>query len=183
MRTVDIAQTFIRYARTEAAAPLGIEYQVASALDLPFDDEQFDFATAFMSFQDMPQQEAGFREAFRVLKPGGFLQFSITHPCFQTPKWNWILDEGGRRTAMIVGDYFDQAACRTDEWTFGAAPPEVHSRYPKFRIAYFDHTLSEWLNMLLRAGFNSKPLPNQRPATKSCSSTQTCTTRGSLPTF
>lgn len=161
---IDIAETFIRHARAaEAEAPLGIQYQVASALKLPFDDGQFDFATAFMSFQDMPQQEAAFREAYRALKLGGFLQFSITHPCFQTPKWGWITDESGRRVALTVGDYFNQAECRFDEWTFGAAPPEIKSRYPKFRVAYFDHTLSEWLTMVLRAGFELEAFAEPTP--------------------
>jgi SAM-dependent methyltransferase len=165
MSAVDITEAFIRYARAaEAGVPLGIQYKVASALKLPFDEEEFDFATAFMSFQDMPQQELAFREAFRVLKPGGFLQFSITHPCFQTPKWSWIMDESDRRVAMTVGDYFDHGECRVDEWTFGAAPPEVQSRYPKFRVAYFDHTLSEWLNMLLRVGFQLEAFAEPTPS-------------------
>src|SRR5262245_48480302 len=58
MCALDISRTFIRYAQqAEAEAPLGIAYQVASALRLPYPDEPFDFATGFMSFQDMPQQE------------------------------------------------------------------------------------------------------------------------------
>lgn len=32
-------------------------------------------------------------EAHRVLKPGGFLQFSICHPCFDTPHRRNLRDE------------------------------------------------------------------------------------------
>src|SRR5215831_789894 len=52
---VDIAEEFIAHARqAEAAEPLGIDYRVASAVDLPFADACFDFATGFMSFMDVP---------------------------------------------------------------------------------------------------------------------------------
>src|SRR3954452_7490297 len=47
----DIAEVFIGHARrAEADEPLGIDYRVASAVDLPFADETFGFATGFMSF-------------------------------------------------------------------------------------------------------------------------------------
>src|SRR5258706_13438565 len=79
---VDISEIFIRYARqSEARELLGIDYGVASAVELPFADSTFDFATAFMSFMDIPETSRVLAEAYRVLKPGAFLQFSITHPC------------------------------------------------------------------------------------------------------
>lgn len=154
MTAFDIAATFIRYARAaEREEPLGIRYLVATASRLPFADGAFDFATAFMSFQDIADQETAVAEAFRVLRPGGFLQFSIIHPCFQTPKFGWIRDEAGRKVALTVGDYFREPGCRVDEWIFGAAPAELKARYPKFRTPYFERTLSEWLNLLVGAGF------------------------------
>lgn len=165
MSAIDIAETFIRYAReAEAEQPLGIGYQVASALSLPFGDEAFDFATAFMSFQDMPEQPVALREAWRVLKPGGFFQFSITHPCFIATSTGWQTDENGRRVALRVANYFDRDECQIETWTFGSAPQELKDRYPPFRIAYFDHTLSGWLNMVLGAGFQleefAEPVPS-----------------------
>lgn len=77
---------FVRYARAEEnGAPQGIRYAEASAQRLPFRDARFDFATAFMSLMDMPDPDLALREACRILKRGGFLQFSITHPCFDLP--------------------------------------------------------------------------------------------------
>jgi ubiquinone/menaquinone biosynthesis C-methylase UbiE len=154
MIALDIAPTFIRYAReAEQAEPLGIDYLEASASWLPFKDGQFDFVAAFMSMQDIPDQERAVAEAFRVLRPGGFFQFSIIHPCFQTPKFGWIRDEAGRKVAATVGDYFRPNRCRIDEWSFGAAPEELRKQYPKFKTPYFERPLSSWLNMLLDAGF------------------------------
>lgn len=164
MTGLDIAPTFIRHAReAESADPRGIDFHVGSASALPFADESFDFATAFMSFQDLPHQEEAFGEAYRVIRPGGFLQFSITHPCFQTPKWDWILDESGRRTAMIVGDYFDRPEVLMSEWTFGSAPKELSGRFGMFKVPYFEKTLSEWLNLVLSTGFQLEEFAEPHP--------------------
>ena len=154
MTGIDIAPTFVRHAAAaERESPLGIRYHRASAAALPFQEASFDFTTAFMSLQDIADQRAAVAEAYRVTRPGGFFQFSITHPCFQTPKWGWIRDASGRKVALTVGDYFREGACRIEEWTFGAAPPGLRERYPPFRTPYFEWTLSGWLNLLLRVGF------------------------------
>ena len=50
MTAFDIAATFIQYAiDAEREKPLGIGYQLASGVEMPFADQSFDFATAFMS--------------------------------------------------------------------------------------------------------------------------------------
>src|SRR2546423_13278605 len=52
---IDIAEVFIAHAQAaEKETSLGINYQVASAVDLPLHDATFDFATAFMSLMDIP---------------------------------------------------------------------------------------------------------------------------------
>src|SRR5712692_7909357 len=56
MTAIDIADVFIAHAQAaEKETPLGIDYQVASAVALPFADATFDFATAFMSLMDVPE--------------------------------------------------------------------------------------------------------------------------------
>jgi SAM-dependent methyltransferase len=154
MTAIDIAPTFVRHARgAEEAEPLGIEYLVASGTGLPFSDKRFDFVIATMSLMDMPDHDRVVREAHRVLKAGGFFQFSITHPCFQTPRWRWVRDDAGERAAVECGDYFREADGDVDEWIFGAAPEEERARHEKFRVPRFTRTLSSWLNLLVDAGF------------------------------
>src|SRR5258707_9963607 len=64
---IDIAENFIAHARqAEAHQPLGIDYRVASAVDLPFADASFEFATGFMSFMDIPETDRLLAEAYRV---------------------------------------------------------------------------------------------------------------------
>ena len=151
---VDVSEKFIAFAREEEARrPLGIEFQVASAVELPFREASFDFAVAFMSLMDIPEYEKALAEAFRVLRPSGFLQFSITHPCSDTPHRRNLRDAGRKTYALEVGGYFAGTPDRVDEWLFGAAPAELKSQFRPFRVPRFHHTLSQWLNAVLHAGF------------------------------
>src|SRR5215471_5959829 len=118
---IDVAENFIRHAtQAEVSEPLGVAYGVASGVELPFAEGTFDFATAFMSFMDIPETRLVLAEAFRILKPGGFLQFSITHPCFDTPHRRNLRDESGLTYAIEVGDYFRGLDGEISEWLFGA---------------------------------------------------------------
>lgn len=154
MRGVDLAPTFLRHARaTETAEPLGIEYLQGDALALPFAAASFDFATAFMSLMDLPHQERALAEAWRVLRPGGFLQFSILHPCFVPPHRRVVRDEAQEIRAIEVGRYFETEGGLVDTWWFSALPREQRDQVPPFRVPYFHRTLSEWCNMLCQAGF------------------------------
>jgi SAM-dependent methyltransferase len=154
LTAIDISRTFIRHAReAERKQPFGIDYRAASAVDLPFPDESFDFTMATMSFMDIPEHEKVISEVYRVLKPGGFLQFSITHPCFMTPHLKSVRDETGKKVAYEVGDYFRPLHGQIDEWIFSAAPPDLKAKLPKFRVPRFTRTLSSWMNLLVDAGF------------------------------
>jgi SAM-dependent methyltransferase len=164
MTGLDIAETFIRHARAEEArAPLGITYHHASAVILPYPAASFDFATAFMSLMDIPETDEVLAESFRVLRPGGFLQFSITHPCFNPPHRRVCRDEQGLATAIEVGDYFVDARGRVDEWIFGAAPRAAREGLEAFRVPRFHRPLADWLNLLLAAGFTLERAAEPRP--------------------
>ena len=168
MSAIDIADAFIRHARkSEALEPLGIGYHVASAVELPFPDATFDFATGFMSFMDIPETERVLAEARRVLKPGGFLQFSIAHPCFlDIPHRRILRDIKGLAYAFEVGDYFKRSNGAIVEWIFGTAPPAVTQGMAKFKIPRFNRTMSQWLNMLVEAGFAIERVEEPRPSDK-----------------
>lgn len=159
MTALDISKSFITYAsNAEKENSDGIDYLLASAVELPFPTETFDFAVAFMSLMDLPEHEKALGEAYRVLKPGGFLQFSITHPCFQTPRWNWICDENGNEVALECGDYFFPPKEEVEEWMFGDLPPDIKADAGAFRVPIFRRTLSGWLNLLLEIGFSIEQL-------------------------
>jgi SAM-dependent methyltransferase len=154
MAAIDVAPTFVRYAcEADRERPAGILYAAASAQRLPFRDAAFDFATAFMSLMDLPEPQAALREACRVLRPGGFLQFSITHPCFDPPYRKLLRDDRGDAYAVEVGGYFEDIDGRIDRWLFSAAPPAAREGLPPFQVPRFHRPLSAWLNAVMDAGF------------------------------
>lgn len=154
MRALDIAPTFVRHAReAEAEEPLGIDFLLGDALSLPFADAAFDFVTAFMSLMDMPDHERALGEAWRVLRPGGFLQFSILHPCF-APPYRKVLREADQSVRAIeVGRYFETEGAHLDTWWFSSLPQERRSEVPPFQVPYFHRTLSDWFNAICQTGF------------------------------
>jgi ubiquinone/menaquinone biosynthesis C-methylase UbiE len=154
MTAIDISKKFIAAAKEfEVQEPLGIKYQVASAVDLPFPNEFFDFAIATMSLMDVANTEKALLEAYRVIKPKGFFQFSITHPCFASSTLGWVKNEEGKKTGLIVSDYFKKSEGDIEEWIFGAAPKDMTTEMRKFKIPRFTRILSEWLNLLIHTGF------------------------------
>jgi SAM-dependent methyltransferase len=153
MQAIDIAPTFIRHAEAaEAADPRGIRFRTGDAMALPYPDAAFDFATAFMCLMDMPDQGRALQEAKRVLRPGGFLQFSILHPCFAPPHRKVLREADGRVRAIEVGDYFATGSHAEDRW-FSTLPAAERGLVAPFRVPYFHRTLSDWVGLILGAGF------------------------------
>lgn len=161
---IDLSETFIQHACTmEKEHPQGIRYYVASGEELPFDKAGFDFATAFMSLMDIARVERALEEVYRVLKPGAFFQFSITHPCFDTPYRLNLRDQNGQTYAYEIGGYFEEFEGEIAEWIFSAAPSSVKEQYPKFKIPSFRRTLSQWLNLLIEKGFMLEQFQEPKP--------------------
>ncbi|HYN34048.1 MAG TPA: methyltransferase domain-containing protein [Ilumatobacteraceae bacterium] len=144
---LDISETFIRAARD--ADPTN-RYVRGDASRLPFADATFDAATAFMSIMDVADPAIAIGEIARVLRPGGWVQFSITHPVNTTPVRRWIDDEDGVRTWLAIGDYFFEGPM-TESWTFKAAR-EMQKRHEPFTITAARRTVSSWMNLVIDAG-------------------------------
>src|SRR6201984_1737623 len=121
-------------------------------MHLPFGDGAFDFATAFMCLMDMPDQTAVLGEARRVLRPGGFLQFSILHPCFVPPHRRVLRETNGTTRAIEIGGYFDAAGGRIDTVRFENAPEAERQKTDPFRVPRFHRTLSGWVDLIVGTG-------------------------------
>ena len=67
---VDFSHAMLTRARKKIARPKWIE---ADALSLPFADAQFDLVTSAFGFRNLVDYDAGLREIWRVLRPGGTL--------------------------------------------------------------------------------------------------------------
>ena len=161
MTGVDLSPRMIDAARArEAAEPRGIAYAVCSYTRLPFADAAFDAAVSTMAFMDGPAFDAAARAAYRVLRPGGRLAFSVLHPCFITPGFRWLKDADGQAEGLVVADYFADAVYM-ERWRFSRSRP---ADVPEFLTPRFPHRLEGYINGLCRAGFRIERVHEPRPA-------------------
>ena len=152
MTAVDISQVFLDLAAEIQPEERDIDYSVASAVQLPFPGNYFDFATGFMSFMDIPETPLVIREAYRVLKPGAFLQFSISHPCFDTPLRIKHYNPDGSTRSYEIGDYFRNLEGEKIELNKPGSRA-YEDGYPSFTIPRFTRTLTQWFHALIESGF------------------------------
>ena len=73
----DLNQAMLDYAATRQKADSRISWRTADALALPFDDGVFDLVCCQFGAMFFPDRPSGYREARRVLKPGGSFLFNV----------------------------------------------------------------------------------------------------------
>jgi ubiquinone/menaquinone biosynthesis C-methylase UbiE len=73
----DLNQPMLDYAAARQGDDSRIDWRQADALALPFDDATFDLVFCQFGAMFFPDRPAGYREARRVLKPGGHFLFSV----------------------------------------------------------------------------------------------------------
>ena len=113
----------------------------ASALD-GIDSASFDLVVAAMSLMDVEDYAGAVREICRVLRSGGELAMSITHPCFSAPVSEWIRDRDGGLQVFTVDRYFDRVAWET-RITPGFRAPVLRRHRPleDYMLAPIEHGL------------------------------------------
>jgi ubiquinone/menaquinone biosynthesis C-methylase UbiE len=148
LTAIDISTEFIAYNQKKYHST-NIIFKRANSTELPFEDKSFDFAIATMSLMDMAEIDKVLREIFRTLRPAGFLQFSITHPCFNEYIGHWVEDTQGKREAFMVERYFTETFGDIHEWQHLYAPVDIEP----FQTPRFIKPLSVWLNLLIKSGF------------------------------
>ncbi len=82
--STDLNQPMLDYAATKPALSR-VQFRQADALQLPFDDQSFDAVVCQFGVMFFPDRPAAFREAHRVLKPGGRFLFNVWESAAENP--------------------------------------------------------------------------------------------------
>ena len=165
---IDLSDRLIGHARAaEAAEPLGITYHVGSYSErTSCDDASFDLAISTLALMDGADLKGAMNEAYRLLRPGGRLVFSVLHPCHISPGLRWERDGEGRTTGLVVDRYHDRSPF-IETWRFGDRPKPTDDRpqVEPFAVPRFPRTLADWTNAIADAGFvierMEEPVPSE----------------------
>jgi SAM-dependent methyltransferase len=98
-----------------------VVWQQADAMKLPFSDADFDLIVCQFGVMFFPDQQASFKESFRVLAPGGtylFVLWDDWATMANSPNWTAALAVGdmlGRDPHTLLNPgYFDEPTIRAD---------------------------------------------------------------------
>lgn len=154
---IDWSERMINAARQhEAEAPLGIEYRVLDARRIPsiWKAGSFDVVVACMSLMDMPDLRRVLRGVRTILRPGGRLVLSISHPLNTSE----VGDETPRpvtSAGVVVDRYFERRV--------GVTRWEMRRLSRPFRTLYWHRPLEDWFRLLSDAGFEILNLTEPHP--------------------
>ncbi len=108
---IDGSERLIEVARQRAAAAnIHVAFVCANAKHMAnIGSDAFDVVLAAMSLMDVEDYSGAIAEAYRVLRHGGDLLMSITHPCFTAPVSMWIKDDAGQAKFFAVDRYVERS--------------------------------------------------------------------------
>lgn len=125
----DLNSDMLERAKQQQPQTDTLGWQVEDAMDMPFESNRFDVVCCQFGVMFFPDKVAGFAEARRVLKPGGYFIFSV---------WDEIQHN-------LFADHVTRAVGQM----FSDSPPEFLERTPH---GYFD--LTRITGHLKSAGFS-----------------------------
>ncbi len=96
----DLNQPMLDFAASQQPPDARFQWRQADALALPFEDHSFDLACCQFGAMFFPDRIAGYREARRVLKPGGHFLFNV----WDRIEENVFADEVTKAMAEIFPD-------------------------------------------------------------------------------
>ncbi len=139
----DLNQPMLDYAAARQPADRRITWRQADALALPFETAAFDLVCCQFGAMFFPDRAAAYREARRVLKPGGHLLFNvwdrIEENVFADDVTNALArmfpDDPPRFLARTPHGYHDTARIRRDLEDAGFSGVEIETRAEQSRAA------------------------------------------------
>ena len=139
----DLNQPMLDYAKAKQGADSRIRWQKADAQSLPFEDAAFDLVCCQFGVMFFPDRPSGYREAKRVLKPGGYFLFNawdrIEENVFANDVTNALAEffpnDPPRFMARTPHGYHDTALIRSDLAKAGFTDVAIETREAQSRAA------------------------------------------------
>jgi len=145
---MDLSQKMLDKARNDAKmADVKLTLQRADAHLIPCTDDCFDIAVIILAILNDKIVE----EAARVLKPGGLLLISDTHPTLEA-KGHWKSNKIG--TPRIIEDYFSR---EKKKWQIS------YNTEHAVTLEYYTQTIEQCVNMIADAGFKILRIVEPKP--------------------
>jgi ubiquinone/menaquinone biosynthesis C-methylase UbiE len=137
----DLNQPMLDYAAARQATDSRIGWRKADAQALPFEDAAFDVVCCQFGVMFFPDRQSGYREAKRVLKPGGCFLFSvwdrIEENVFANDVTNALAEvfpsDPPRFLARTPHGYYDTALIRSDLEKAGFSSVVIDARADQSR--------------------------------------------------
>jgi ubiquinone/menaquinone biosynthesis C-methylase UbiE len=137
---IDLSNNQILHAKQLAKKEdVGVSLILGNMEELPFKDEVFDIVTTAVSLHYVPDLNAAFAEANRVLTKGGRFCFSASHPLTEGK-----LTTFRNKQAVAVRDYFKRRIVRWTDKIPDGSKVKMHSYY---------RPLQDYFDMLIENGF------------------------------
>jgi ubiquinone/menaquinone biosynthesis C-methylase UbiE len=132
----DLNQPMLDYAATRQVGDSRISWRQADAQALPFGDAAFDLVCCQFGVMFFPDRQLGYREAKRVLKPGGYFLFNawdrIEENVFANDVTNALAEvfpnDPPRFLARTPHGYHDTALIRSDLEKAGFSSVAIETR-------------------------------------------------------
>lgn len=110
----DLNKPMLDYASAKLGTDAAIDFVVADACQLPFEDDQFDAVVCQFGVMFYPDRQASYEEAFRVLKPGGSYLFSVWDTWAENPFAEIAYDIGAEFCADDPPAFYKVPFCYND---------------------------------------------------------------------
>jgi ubiquinone/menaquinone biosynthesis C-methylase UbiE len=156
---VDASESMIRIAREKSQEYRDcLAFRQVDACDLAgIEDDSFDVAICNMALMDIRNYRQAISEVSRTLRAKGVFVFSILHPCFFTPRSDWLKDGDGNIIGWKVDGYHLNQAWK---WT-------VKSRMTA-QTYHFHRTLEDYVSVLRECGFVTTDVREPIPSEELC---------------
>jgi ubiquinone/menaquinone biosynthesis C-methylase UbiE len=136
---VDVNPAMIEKARSQST-PGDVEWHVASALELPFEDRSFDAVICQQGLQFFPSPADGLAEMHRVLRPGGSLGTTVWAPIHLSPylaaQASMMSEQCGIAATVLEQAIPPEGEALLHRWAFQAGLSDAHVETLQFVVEF-----------------------------------------------